>query len=146
MRRLRRLVALSRDERAALLRAVPLLLLMRLAIAVLPFRAVPRLARALVALPPRPRRPLPPEPVLWAVQAAGHRFFRRNPCLTEAFTALVLLWRAGRAARLRIGVSRNPSTPTLMAHAWLESEGRIVIGGTRSPGRYAPLFSLEARP
>ena len=31
----------------------------------------------------------------------------------------------------------------LEAHAWVESEGQIVIGGSDSPSRFAPLMSAN---
>jgi hypothetical protein len=39
--------------------------------------------------------------------------------------------RGGVAAQLRLGVRRD-SSGALLAHAWLERDGVVVLGGTRA--------------
>jgi hypothetical protein len=53
-----------------------------------------------------------------------------------------LLVRQGYPALLHIGAAKGEGGQ-LRAHAWVESEGRVVIGG-HDLGRYAPLVALEA--
>jgi hypothetical protein len=53
-----------------------------------------------------------------------------------------LLARRGYLADLRIGVIKADSGQ-LEAHAWVESEGQVIIGGSDSPFRFTPLPSLE---
>jgi hypothetical protein len=53
----------------------------------------------------------------------------------------VLLARRGHPALLRIGVLKGEEG-RLEAHAWLESKGRIVIGGSELE-RFTPLVALE---
>jgi hypothetical protein len=74
--------------------------------------------------------------VVWAVRRVS-RAIPGATCLTQALAAQLLLARRGHSSRLRIGVARARGGG-LRAHAWLESEGVVVIGG---PGveAYTPL-------
>jgi hypothetical protein len=49
-------------------------------------------------------------------------------CLTQAIAGLLLLRRHGYAARFCVGVARG-AAGDVCAHAWLEREGKVVIGG-----------------
>ena len=66
--------------------------------------------------------------VAWAVRRASS-VVPGATCLTQALAAHLLLARRGYASRLRIGVARE-SDEKLRAHAWLESDGIIVLGGS----------------
>ena len=48
-------------------------------------------------------------------------------CLPQALAAEALLTRGGLPADLRIGVMKEASGK-LLAHAWVESDGRVVVG------------------
>jgi hypothetical protein len=85
--------------------------------------------------PPAPSLNVRDHPMIWAVRAAGRRTIRRNPCLPTALAALVFLRRAGFPAELRIGVDR-PGAGVLSAHAWVESNGVVVLGGVSAPIHY----------
>jgi hypothetical protein len=50
----------------------------------------------------------------------------------------MILNRYGYNAHIHIGVAKD-HTGSLGAHAWLESEGTIVIGGQESTSLFAPL-------
>lgn len=66
--------------------------------------------------------------VLWAVSTAAAILPFRHSCLPVALTAhWLLLASCGRASIVCIGVAPAPGRP-FMAHAWLESEGRGVLG------------------
>lgn len=65
------------------------------------------------------------EQVIWAARAAA----RRVPfvtCLSSALALQRLLARNGHDCELHIGVARG--TGAFIAHAWVEFEGRIVLG------------------
>jgi hypothetical protein len=58
-------------------------------------------------------------------------------------TAQALLARAGHGSRLEVGVSRG-SAGVVEAHAWVECDGRIVIGGTAQEiSQFTRLVSLD---
>ena len=65
--------------------------------------------------------------LLWGITTAA-RYVPRATCLTQALAAQWLFAWFGHATRLRIGVAKGNGKP-LLAHAWLESEGRVVLGG-----------------
>ena len=58
-------------------------------------------------------------------------------CLTQALAARKLLGRIGQPAVLQFGVVKCDGK--LEAHAWLEIEGRIVLGKQREHSRYSVL-------
>jgi hypothetical protein len=64
-------------------------------------------------------------------------------CLARALVVEALLRRHGYAVQMRIGV-RRPESQSFAAHAWLEYEGKIVVGGPESlVGQYHVLPDLE---
>lgn len=143
-RALRKLRRLAPARRRAVLEAALWIVAIRTALLVFPFHTVLRVVRRLARPPGRPGLPRPdPDDAVWAVQAAGRRLLRRNPCLTEALAALVVLRRAGRAATLRVGVAKDGDV-RLRAHAWVEDEGRVIVGGETAPLDYVTLPALDA--
>ena len=78
----------------------------------------------------------------WAVEATSRRVPGAT-CLTQALALQILLGRRGQASELRLGVSRGDA-PGLQAHAWLESEGQVVIGAAERD-RYTALPALPRR-
>jgi hypothetical protein len=98
--------------------------LTRAALRVLPLPRVLRLVRHCF----RAASPLPP---------------LGTTCLTTALVAQALLQRHGCQAKLRIGVRRDLSG-AFTAHAWLEREGIVIVGGpAEMVAAYAPLPEME---
>jgi hypothetical protein len=102
--------------------------MVRLGLTFLPFQRL----RSLLARFRRPVSSHPPagtsaDRIAWAVRTTS-RYVPRASCLTQALAAQVLLARHGYPSYLRIGVSRD-GAGRLAAHAWIECEGRMVIGG-----------------
>lgn len=81
---------------------------------------------------------------LWAVQAMTRRLLRGRPCLTQALVARRFLRRRGVDTTLRLGATRQGAQ--LMAHAWLERDGHVVIGGVDSPDTYASFQPAQSAP
>jgi hypothetical protein len=138
------------EERGAVTRAGLLIVILQTALKVLPFQrvmvGVDRVAR------PRPsvgsgqdgHSQFDRDLAVWAVEAAGRRLLSRNPCLPKALAVLILFHRAGVPAELRLGVTREADGP-VEAHAWVESDGRVVIGGDVPLETYARLPDLEKK-
>jgi hypothetical protein len=61
-------------------------------------------------------------------------------CFTQAPTIQLVLKHSGREASLHIGV--NGVEDHLGAHAWVESQGRVLFGGSNL-GSYTHLLALE---
>jgi len=67
------------------------------------------------------------ERVSWAVRAASRFVPGASNCLVRALATQALLGKYGYRSELRIGV-RKAADAGLAAHAWLESDGAVVIG------------------
>jgi hypothetical protein len=134
MRRLSKLRSLTGEERRLLLDALLMSAVIRVALSIMPFRAVRRALRLCRSLGRPGRGSASLEDIGTAVAAAG-RHVPGSTCLTEALVGEILLTRRGFPARLRLGVAREAGE--LRAHAWVESEGTIVIG--EHGGTYTPL-------
>jgi hypothetical protein len=69
------------------------------------------------------------------------RYVPAATCLTKALVTLKLLEEAGQPGHLRIGVARS-ELGKLEAHAWVEREGRVILGGNHAElSRYTVLHA-----
>jgi len=138
---IRRLYRLAAVDRALLGRATLWLGVTRVALWLLPLRVVRRLL-TWAARPARQARGAPPsqERIRWALSIAC-RAVPRATCLPQALAAQALLACHGHRAELRVGVIKSDAG-YLLAHAWVESEGQIVVGDVRGLSRYKPLPAL----
>jgi hypothetical protein len=81
------------------------------------------------------------ERIAWAVSVT-RRYVPAATCLTQALVTKFLLDRYGHHAIMRIGVRRSDSG-LFQAHAWVESNGKVVIGGSESLKHYIPLAASD---
>lgn len=138
------------DERRAVARAAVLIAALQAALSVLPFkrvmRGVDRVARPRTVPGSRAveSSQFDRDLAVWAVEAAGRRLLSRNPCLPKALAVLILFRRAGEDAALHLGVAREAGGP-VQAHAWIESEGEVVIGGDVPIEDYTRLPGLDSK-
>lgn len=127
-KRFRRLAALPSSERRLLLASAGLVAGIRVALATIPTRTLLRgVERIVHRYAPRGRRRVGADRIGRGVERAG-RHIPAATCLTQALAGRVLLALHGYPSELRVGVARDPGG-TVRAHAWVECEGRIVIGG-----------------
>jgi hypothetical protein len=77
----------------------------------------------------------------WAVRVAT-RCVPDASCLPQALAAQVLLTWYGYASRLHIGVVLEGR---FEAHAWVECNGSIVVGGANESARYTPILAMTNR-
>jgi Transglutaminase-like superfamily len=80
--------------------------------------------------------------VVWAVTVVSP--YLRAICLPQALATQVLLGRRGYPTQLRIGFTRSKDGQ-MSAHAWVESQGKIAIGGTENMERYIPVPLQEVK-
>ncbi len=73
------------------------------------------------------RRRMPSRQVIWAIVLSSRYFPGGRNCLVQALAATTWLQLLGYPAYLWIGVQR-PIDVALAAHAWVELEGRTVLG------------------
>lgn len=138
---------MSRAERRLTVKVAVLLGTIGLALRLLPFRTVlgflDRTTRPTVL--PRAVPPFVVEPIVRAVMRAGRYVLGSRPCLAQALTTQLLLRREGWPARVHVGVVRG-DRGEVQAHAWVESEGKVVIGGSVSElAHFTPILVLDSR-
>jgi hypothetical protein len=119
------------------------MLAIRLGLSLLPFRVLLTLLRSW-----RERHPNRPavdtksaQRALWGIRVISP-YVPGATCLTEALAALTLLGRFGQPASLRFGIARQEGGE-LAAHAWVETEGKIVMGNLLNLSRYAILSTID---
>ncbi|MFT3966509.1 MAG: lasso peptide biosynthesis B2 protein [Sphingobium sp.] len=125
---------------AALGAALPVLLAVRVALLLMPWR---RLARWM----PVADGAAPDWQLRHAIRAVGQaaRIVPGATCLPQAVAGRILCAAIGQATLIRIGVRRD-GAGKVMAHAWLvDGRGRILLGGTPAEiDRFTPLADLKA--
>jgi len=147
MESLRKFSRLSRLERGMLLRALFVVGLIRLSLVLFPFRVVQRFtanAPGSRAQVPRTARTDYQQRVVRAVRAVARRMLGDRPCLSQALAVQWFLGRAGWETELHIGVVKQ-TDQGLAAHAWLEGEGEVLIGGRSSRYLYTRLHTIRSR-
>jgi hypothetical protein len=130
-------------ERLLLVEALAVVVAVRLGLWLLPFQKLRSLVRAAGRCPvdSHSANVLPVERIAWTVRAVGD-FVPGATCLTQALAGQIMLARRSQPARLHIGVAKG-SEEKLSAHAWLECDGRIVLGDHGYLSAYAPFPTLE---
>lgn len=144
-RHLRQLWALAPAERSILFRALPLVIMVRLALWVIPFSTLHRRWSSMLPGLVRPAQNtrLPAARIAWLVTVAS-RYVPRAHCLTRAVVAQYLLARAGYLTELHIGVRKDDGR--LAAHAWLEHDGVALFEDQAHIGGFTPLGQAIASP
>jgi hypothetical protein len=138
---LHRFLLLPAADRSLLILSVLLVGAARLALWALPFNSARRLFARHARQPPAPYPTT--ERIGWAI-AAAKRFVPKGNCLPQALAAESLLARSGYPVELRIGVVKTHKG-RLEAHAWVESDGRLVVGDlTQGLSAYTPLPPLPS--
>lgn len=143
MKCLHKFFRLDPNDRRLILHALGWVVAVRLSLWIVPFRFL----RAAFAHPAENRatRTTPPVStarIAWAVMAVS-RYVPYASCLTQTLATMGLLRRHGYSADMRIGVALDAAR-NLQAHAWVESEGKLVIGGTGLE-QYTPLTRPNVR-
>lgn len=121
-----RLFTLPDEDRRLILRTVPVVVLVRLALWLVP---VSRLQRLLTArrIESAPLGPYQARRLAWAVSAVASRVPNAT-CLTRALALQILLRERGSRSRIHVGfVSKGAGK--VRGHAWLEWQGEVLIGG-----------------
>jgi hypothetical protein len=123
-RRIDKFFDLSAAEQRRMLHALLLVIAFRLGLWTLPYRFLKRIADHV-----HPRRIASANESAQIARniSAMARYVPGASCLTQALTAQVLLQRDGFSPHLVIGVAHGENRQ-LKAHAWIEMNGRIIIG------------------
>lgn len=142
MKRLRKFLHLANSDRQLLLSAALIIGTVRLGLWLLPFQIWRQLVAEMRQTTHKRQKTQSVDKVVWAVAVASRYMPGGVKCLARALATQVLLGQRGYQAQLHIGVAKGEGG--LEAHAWVESQGRVVIGGLKDLGRYTPLLAPEA--
>lgn len=142
MRTAVKFLTLERQQKFLLLRCIFVVAAARLALLMVPFKLLHRWVRTDVT---SEASAVEERQVAWGVHHAS-RVIPGATCLTQALAGQFLLSRLGRHAQIRVGVKQG-ADGRLLAHAWLMSGGRIVLGGSDEElRRYTRLVDFDAGP
>jgi hypothetical protein len=130
---------LTRAEWRLLCEALVLVALVRVALWFFPFSAVERRYQV-DRMVSRPGSEADPAAIALAVRRAA-RLIPAASCLTQALAARAALARRKLACDLRIGVAKD-DRGRLQAHAWVECEGRVLLGDLPDLTRFVPMPRL----
>ncbi len=111
------------------MRTIAPLVAMRAAVLALNFARVRRIAEAMsrpLRIDADAARPSP-DRIAWAAATASRVVPGGSNCLVRALATGIVLKRYGYPSELKIGVTK-PASGRFEAHAWLESDGSVVIG------------------
>lgn len=139
MHQLKKFARLSNPEKTLFFKAVFLVGLVRAGLWLAPSRLVQKLIAALG----KPHKDLvQPEPeeitsIVRGVRIASNRIPRAT-CLTQALAVLIFFRMRRRSADLKFGVAKN-GPADIEAHAWLEVNGKVILGKVPGHGRFLPL-------
>ena len=143
MRRILKFVRLPSTEQRILVKSAFLLVAVRLGLFIFPFKT---LLNHIERVKSESRvannvNGITSDRIPWAVVVTS-RYIPFTKCLTQALVAQILFAQYGYAAQLRIGVKKD-GRKRLKAHAWVESQGQIVIGDFKDLSHFSPLPTLE---
>lgn len=133
--RIRKFLSLSAREKLLLMRAASQLLWVSAALRLLPFSIVKRSCERLREH--AASDPVSISQVAYAVNAATN-FIPGSACLSRALVCQRMLGNIGVRTQLKIGVMKK-AKGMLDAHAWLEYEGMVIMGGSSELSMYSRL-------
>lgn len=143
MPRLGRFLNLSLADKFLLLKCVLIVAAIRLGLRLFSYNMLRRWLATATA--PALASDAVAERVGWGIDTAA-RLVPGATCLTKALAAQLLLVRSGYQSQMRIGVAKD-DRGQFVAHAWLISNGRIVVGGASEDlQRYVALTDLGLGP
>ena len=133
----------TREERALFMRAAVYLVVCRLSLNVLSFGSTRRFLRliARVSSSQVQNDGAALLKVQWAIRAAGRRMPWAVTCLTAAICTQALSDRFGEPTSLILGVGRD-DVGEFRAHAWVESQGRVICGALSELPEFTLLTTL----
>ncbi len=147
MKRLLKFLQLTFSEKLLLIKAFILLGSIRVGLKFLPFQRLRFLLAKVFPSNPKlydaEQASVEIDRVLWTVRTASH-YVRKIRCLARALATQLLLEERGYSPDLCIGFTRHPKGK-MSAHAWVEYEGKVIIGGAGNMARYirVPLSAID---
>ena len=146
MNKLLTFLRLNLRDKYLLIRIAFLMLAIRLGLSVVPFKVLLSFLRSWregrasghVLDPKRVKR------AMWGIRVISP-YIPGVTCLTQALAALMLLGTFDQTVSVRIGIAKEEGGD-LIAHAWVETEGKIVMGNMLNLSRYSILSGVDSQP
>lgn len=139
MTRLLKFLRLNHCDRYLLIKTLFLLGFVNWGLWLLPFSTLRRILDQISQ--PNPKALITPvDKIIWAVDVSTN-FIPGAKCLARALTCQVLMNQRGESPELRIGVAKDEAGK-LKAHAWIEHQGKVVMGYLSNLSSYTPLPTL----
>lgn len=127
IRKLQKFLDLSAPDRRLLWKAILSLSAVRIGLWILPFARVRRWLANIGGASASTSK-FSPERLAWAVDVAANVVPAGGHCLTQALTLQLLMHQNGYSCEVCFGIHPG-SIGVVAAHAWLEHDGRVLIGG-----------------
>lgn len=141
-RKFRTYCRLSGPERRLAIESIVLVAWVRVGLWLMPLRTVERVCAYFGRRSRSGReRAAGTREIAAAARLAG-RYVPGATCLVVALAAQILLGRHGHAGQVHIGVALDEKRE-LRAHAWVESQGEVLIGGAEERAGYTPMLVLD---
>lgn len=143
MKKIQKFLHLKSNERYLLIETFLLLNLIRISFLVLKFPALQNILNKISQFNPHEivcSEELT-DKIVWRVEISSQLSPGGVKCLARALLVHTLMKRAGFNPILRIGVTDNP-LKNFQAHAWVEYEGKIVIGNLPDLKKYSVLHPI----
>jgi hypothetical protein len=139
MNRLGKFVALPREEKRLLVRALFSVASIRAALWIAPAKTLRSVAgrSSQQTVERHDGDEVSIDRIVQAVERVSP-YVPKATCLTQALAAQIMLTQEGYSTRLVIGVAKSDNDDR-EAHAWVEHQGRVIIGDLGELSRYAPL-------
>ena len=144
MRRLYKFLLLPTGEKVFFIKAVLLTMIVKFGLLIFPLNIIRQFTDYILQLLPKHQiKRLSTEKISWAVSTAGGYLLGAKNCLSQALVAQILLKQNGYPANLNFGASKDNEIK-LEAHAWVESEGKIIVGEATIKD-YTPLLTIKEK-
>jgi len=138
MSKIKTFLKLNSTEKFILIKAFFLLLTVRLMLWILPFSFIQKITPRLTDVSGDMKTSeVSIEKLTWAIKVMSI-YIPGATCLTRALAAQILLARYNYSSNIKIGVFKNGEE--FEAHAWLETEGGIILG--ESETQYTPIMDM----
>lgn len=143
--KLGKIFSLNSSKRQLLISTFVLLILVNLGLSMLSFKKLHKLL-LLISKPQakyQKQAQISLEDIIWAVNVSTFYIPGGAKCLSRALTSSVFMSRCCYISSLYIGVAKSQSGE-LKAHAWVESQGKVVVGNLPELDDYKQLLSLSS--
>ncbi|MBC8145383.1 MAG: lasso peptide biosynthesis B2 protein [bacterium] len=141
VRPIRSLARRDRATRRIVSEAAFIVTAVRVALTVVPYTALRRMRGFVLRVASWLSKPSRDPQELAAAVRIASRHVPNATCLTQALALHFMMARRGIASRVTVGVAQRNGR--LAAHAWIDQDGVVLIGGDVTP--YHPLRRADER-